>query len=182
MPSHVALLRGINVNGQRMIPMANLREMAAALGHGRVETYIQTGNLLFDSPMGPDAVRRQLEHAILRTFGFEVAVAVRTPGEIARAYADCPYQPGDGEVVYVAFAITPPETARLAAAAAVGPGSGDVCMVTPTEVYVLYRRGVHASPLSNAYFERALGVPMTSRNLRTVAKLSDLATRHASGG
>ncbi len=181
LPSYVALLRGINVNGQRMIPMANLREMAAALGYDRVETYIQTGNLLFESPMGPDEVRHQLEHAIMATFGFEVAVAVRSPEDIARAHADCPYQPGEGEVVYVAFSVTPPETARLAAAAG-GPDCGDLFTVTPTEVYILYRHGVHASALSNAYFERVLGVPMTSRNLRTLAKLADLAPRRALSG
>ncbi len=172
-------MRGINVNGRRMIPMARLRELAAGLGYRRVGSYIQTGNLLLESPLGPDAVRRQLEAALRETFGCDVAVAVRSPKDLERVLALCPYQPGQNEVVYVAFAVTPPAPERLAAAGV--PACGDCCTLEPTEVYILYRHGVHGSPLSNAFFERALGVPMTSRNLRTVQKLVELARRHVDG-
>ena len=176
--SHIALLRGINVNGRRVIPMARLRELAAGLGYRRVESYIQTGNVLLESP-APDAVRRQLEAALHETFGCDVAVAVRSPKDLERVLALCPYQPGQHEVVYVAFAVTPPALERRAAAGV--EACGDCCTLEPTEVYILYRHGVHGSPLSNAFFERTLGVPMTSRNLRTVQKLVELARRHVDG-
>ncbi len=179
---HIALLRGINVNGQRMIPMARLRAMAEALGYARVETYIQTGNLLLESPSALREVRHSLEVSLRATFGWEVAVAVRSPGDIDRVLAGCPYQPGEGEVVYVGFTAAMPEPGRVAEARGRVPDCGDSCTVEPEHVYILYRHGVHSSPLSNAFFERWLGVPMTSRNLGTVRKLHELASRRAARG
>lgn len=177
---HIALLRGINVNGKRMIPMAGLREMAKGLGYQGVESYIQTGNLLLESPLDQDEVRHQLEGAIRAAFGFDVTVAVRSPGDIDETLARCPYQPAEGEVVYVAFAVSPPTPERLKATADAMPDSGDRCTCTSQEVYILYREGVHASSLSNAFFERSLGIAMTSRNLRTVQKLRELIRQRTS--
>jgi len=179
---HIAPLRGINVNGQRTIPMARLRAMAKALGYARVETYIQTGNLLLESPSALHEVRRSLEVSLRATFGWEVAVAVRSPGDLGRVLAGCPYQPGEGDVVYVGFAATMPEPGRVAEAMGRVPGWGDSCTVGPEHVYILYRNGVHRSPLSHAFFERWLGFPMTSRNLGTVPKLHELASRRAATG
>src|SRR5262245_9998041 len=77
MERRVALLRGINVGG-RSLPMAGLRELCAALGWQEVRTYIQSGNVVFDSAKAPAALEDELEQAIAKTFGMKVPVIVRT--------------------------------------------------------------------------------------------------------
>lgn len=175
MPLHIALLRGVNVNGQRMIPMAELRAVAEGLGFEKAGTYIQTGNLLFDSPRGPEEARLALEAAIMTAFGHDVQVAVRSPQEIAQVVDLCPFVPSEGEVVCVAFAVTSWEPGRGTEVTGRSIAGGDSFAVADRHLYIHYRRGMHGSPLSNAYFERALGVALTSRNLSTVGRLQALA-------
>src|SRR5262245_22052760 len=74
----VALLRGINVGGKRIVPMAELRAIADRLGYDEVETYIQSGNLVFAAKVDPAAAERALENAIEKKMGFFVDVVVRT--------------------------------------------------------------------------------------------------------
>lgn len=171
MDTFIALLRAINVNGRNRVPMAELRAMAERLGHRQVVTYIQSGNLILASADPPAAIRSGLEAAIRATFGHEVAVALRRPEEVRAVLEGCPYRPGDGEVVYVAFAARAPAAEALAALPGRLPPSGDLCQARDEEIYILYRDGVHGSRLSNAFFERQLGVPFTSRSLGTVGEV-----------
>ena len=87
MASRIALLRGINVGGHRKLPMAELRELAQELGLGSVQTYVASGNLVFESDQAPAALEAKLERAIEARFGFPVDVIVRT-GEEWAAIAD----------------------------------------------------------------------------------------------
>src|SRR6185436_8585513 len=73
----VALLRGINVGGNKRVPMADLRNLATKLGWGKVATYIQSGNLVFVSSGSSAALEAALETALARHFGFSVEVIVR---------------------------------------------------------------------------------------------------------
>mgnify|MGYP002372376888 CR=1 FL=1 len=82
----VALLRGINVGGNRKVPMADLRALGESLGLKSVATYIQSGNLVCVSSLTPEEVEAGLERAIEKHFGFEVPVIVRT-GDQWAAYA-----------------------------------------------------------------------------------------------
>lgn len=85
MPSYVALLRGINVGGNALIRMAELRECVAALGHEDVRTYIASGNVLFRSNERSAAtLDARLEEALESRFGFPVRVVVRSAAEVAR--------------------------------------------------------------------------------------------------
>ncbi len=96
---YVALLRGINVNGHRMIRMADLRSLASGLGFEDVETYIQTGNVLLRSDGTEETVRSALEEALRGWFGEEVPVAVRTPEQLRDVAATCPFAPQRDTVV-----------------------------------------------------------------------------------
>ncbi len=84
----VAVLRGINVGGHRKLPMAELRALATELGLQNVETYVQSGNLVFDGP--GTGVSERLTGAIRDRYGFAVPVIVRTGRELAAIVADCP--------------------------------------------------------------------------------------------
>jgi len=92
MPRYVALLRGINVGGRNKVAMADLRDLAAGLGHAEVSTYIQSGNLLFSSAR-TDAVMlaAELEREITCTLAVQPAVVVISAAELAQVIADNPY-------------------------------------------------------------------------------------------
>ena len=83
-PTHVALLRGVNVNGHRRVPMADLRRLTERLGHADVATYVQSGNVVPTAQEPePVVVAAGLERAILERLGHEVAVVVLTRQELA---------------------------------------------------------------------------------------------------
>jgi len=82
-PTFAALLRGINVGGQRKVPMSDLRALVEDLGHTDVATYIQSGNVVFASKVAePTTVKAALEARIAKEFGFAVTVILRTHKEL----------------------------------------------------------------------------------------------------
>jgi uncharacterized protein (DUF1697 family) len=95
MPRYVALLRGINVGGRNKVAMADLREVAASLGHTDVTTYIQSGNLVFTSPQTDTSeLADTLERQIAERLAVRPAVVVLSRDELAQVIADNPF-PGE---------------------------------------------------------------------------------------
>lgn len=91
MATHVALLRGVNVGG-RKLAMADLRDIIAALGHGDVSTYIQSGNALFStSRTDTQELAAQIEKAIADRLGMTVGVIVLSRGDLAAVIGANPY-------------------------------------------------------------------------------------------
>ena len=89
---YVALLRGINVGGKNMIKMERLRETVAALGFENVATYINSGNIAFDTAKTADYVlASKLHDAIRAEFGFDISTIVRSRDEIDAIIAKNPY-------------------------------------------------------------------------------------------
>ena len=87
----IVLLRGINVGGHRKVPMEALRELCRELGFSRVESYIQSGNLVLSAPEGAEAVAAKLEPALARRFGFDIDLIVRTAAQWAGYAAGSPF-------------------------------------------------------------------------------------------
>lgn len=108
----IALLRGINVGGNRKVPMATLRAVAESLGLLRVQTYIQSGNLVFEGEMNRAELPIMLERAIEREFGFSVAVTLRSAEQWQAIIARNPYPQqaeADGSKVHITFLDAAPE-------------------------------------------------------------------------
>lgn len=82
MATHIALLRAVNVGGTGKLPMVELRALAEALGFARPRTHIASGNLVFESPLGPAAVRAALEGALAAAMGKPVGVVLRSPAQL----------------------------------------------------------------------------------------------------
>src|SRR5258708_20996960 len=102
--TYIGLLRGINVGGQKPIKMTELKQLFEAQGFGRVQTYIQSGNVVFTADRAEEPLRCQLEREIAAAFGFPVTVALRTADELERLIADCPFAADalrDEESLYV---------------------------------------------------------------------------------
>ena len=179
----VALLRAINVGGARKILMADLRAMFAAMGYGAAQTYIQSGNVVFQTEEAEQPLRQRIEGEIAATFGFPVTVALRTADETARITTTSPYLPdglAESESLYVAvLAESPaPQGIERLLASETAP---DEWRLIGRAVYLLYRRTMRDTKLTNALLEKKLGVAATSRNWRTITTLATMSAALANG-
>lgn len=179
MARYIALLRGINVGGNKKVPMARLRELMEGLGYTDVATLLQSGNAVFTSPeKNPARLVKQLEAAIAGEFGFEVPVIVRTRDELAQAIEANPL-PGAEDApsqFLVTFLSGEPDPKRLKEidAAAYLP---DEFRVVGREIYARFPHGIRDSKLATVLGGPRLGVTPTARNWSTVTKLLELADR-----
>ena len=91
MTIYIALLRGINVGGKNIIKMSDLKRVFEGIGLYEVQTYIQSGNVLFKSNEEEEALRMKIEHEIAKVFGFSVPVILRTATELKQIIRNCPF-------------------------------------------------------------------------------------------
>jgi uncharacterized protein (DUF1697 family) len=177
MPIYAAMLRGINVGGNKTIKMDKLRSSLEALGLEQVKTYIQSGNVVFKTAKtSSSALSRKLEDRILRDFGFSVSVISRTADEIENTIANNPFinLPGiDPEKLHVAFlseAPAPPALKKLAELTL----APDQSRSRGKEVYFYFPNGVSGSSLWKHPLDRVLCVVVTMRNWKTVNVLHQM--------
>jgi len=178
----VALLRGINVGGHHKIAMADLRQVFTRLGFGDVASYIQSGNVVFTSPLRSVAeLAAEIEDEILKSFGFGVPVALRSAEQLAVVASANPFveRGADMAAMSVGFLAGVPEPDRvrglladpLADPAATG---GDEFSLSGAEVYLHHPNGYGRTKLTNNFFDRRLRTMMTVRNWRTVLTLLEM--------
>ncbi|QRK10492.1 DUF1697 domain-containing protein [Archangium violaceum] len=177
---YVALLRGINVGGNKKVPMARLRELMQGLGYTDVATLLQSGNAVFSSKEKNTArLVKQLEAALAETFGFEVAVVIRTRDELAAAIEANPL-PGAEDApsqFLVTFLSDAPDPKRLRE---IDPAAylPDEFRVVGREIYARFPNGIRDSKLATLLGGARWGVTATARNWNTVTKLLELANKH----
>lgn len=170
--SYVALLRGVNVGGHAKVPMAALRELFASLGFGAVRTYIQSGNVVFESSEQPNPA--DIEDAILQSFALSPRVVVLSAESLARVVEAVPFDATEASHVHVGFA-----TQAIAAAIGEEPDlarfSPERCVIAGSAIYLCLPSGVGQAKLPS-YLERRIGYPVTYRNWATVNKLIEMAS------
>ena len=106
--THIILLRGVMPTGKNKVPMAQLREITLEAGYGRVQTWIQSGNLLLESEKDREETAEHIRRLIRERIGPDLAVIIRSPEEIMRALRECPFQTGFlPERVFYAFPQSP---------------------------------------------------------------------------
>lgn len=174
MTTYVALLRAVNVGGRNKIKMAELKRLFEEMGFGQVQTYIQSGNVLFTAAEEEQSLRRRVEGAIEATFGFPVTVVLRTAAELQQLLVACPFASdalGEGESLYVSLLADVPAQLGLDRLLAYS-SEIDQCQVVGREVYLFYRQSILDSKLANAFLEQRLGVRSTVRNWRTIGTLA----------
>ena len=91
MSKFIALLKGINVGGHKKVPMAELRQLLTKEGLQNVQTYIQSGNVIFDSIDNARMIEDKIQKDIHSHFGFEVSVIVKMGDEIQSIFSACPF-------------------------------------------------------------------------------------------
>lgn len=187
MTIYIALLRGINVGGKNKIKMAELRQVLEEAGLMRVETYIQSGNVIFESEDGEDELKKKLEDQIRERFGFSISVILRTSDQLGQLIRSCPYtekereaakaQNSEGESFYVCLFHQAPlkeETKRLDPFV----NEKDDYRMQGREIYLLLCHSIRNSKLSDKM--SLLGGPVTVRNWKTMEKLHAMVTARIS--
>lgn len=179
MRTYISLLRGINVSGQRKIRMSDLQALYNELGFERVTTFIQSGNVVFQSAknISDKEVSDKIERAILEKFSFEVPVIVRSVEEIKNILVSNPFVDHglDEEKLHVTFLADVPEK-RWVNLMDQYDFSPDKFVITGKDIFLYCPGGYGKTKLSNTFFEQKLKVKATTRNWRTINKLLEIAS------
>ena len=178
MATYIAMLRGINVSGHKTIKMEQLRASLAELGFSNIETYVQSGNVVFEAANASAAsLSTTIERKILRDFGFSVPVFLTTSKKVAVIIKQNPFLKSpniDHSKLHVTFlSEDPPETAlEQLQPLAVKP---EQFRIMGREIYLYCPNGYGNTRLSNTAIEKKLSVVATTRNWNTVNTLLAMA-------
>jgi len=175
MPKYVAFLRAINVGGHT-VKMDYLRQLFVAMKFSKVETFIASGNVIFDSTSkNARALERKIEDYLQETLGYDVATFVRLTSELADIVNYKPFREaelnGEANVLYIAFMGDKPSSVSKDKLLAL-TSEVDEFHIYGREVYWLRRRMIGESKFSGALLEKALGMSATIRNSTTVKKIA----------
>lgn len=177
MSTFISMLRGINVSGQKRLPMDSLRELYTGLGFTAVQTYVQSGNVIFQASDDPVLLTGRLEQRIQEAYGYEVAVFIRQAEDFRLILDNNPFlteRHEDPTKLYVTFLYQAPAEAAWEKA---NPPTGisDEFARGDRSVYVFCPNGYGRTKLSIDFFEQKLGVQATTRNWNTVNALYQMA-------
>jgi uncharacterized protein (DUF1697 family) len=169
MARYVALLRAVNVGGTGKLAMAELRTMCAEVGFRRVETYIASGNVVFDSDDDAAGAKAVLERVLARRLGRPVGVVIRGGQELADVLGANPFPTASPQRTVAIFLDDVPPADALATAKGL---NDEELRLGRREIYVHYPSGIGRSKLLIPAAARG-----TARNMSTVAKLCEIAAR-----
>jgi uncharacterized protein (DUF1697 family) len=172
MDNWVALLRGINVGGNNVVPMADLRRLCVGLGWTGVQSYIASGNLVFASQGTAAGLGQVLRQALVAQMGVDVMLIILPGAAVKAALTECPFDPQEGKQVHAFFLWTDPvvdwaffEALRLPSEALVV--QGHVAWLHAPD-------GIGRSKLAEKFHKVVTGTEMTARNLNTLRKLVEM--------
>ena len=179
MAIYVAMLRGINVGGQKIVKMESLRASFEGLGFSRVRTYVQSGNVVFEASKDSSSkLSSRIGEKILSDFGFTVPLILRTSGEMKKTVSDNPFlkEKGiDSSKLHITFLSGFPDATALRKLDTLDRGP-DQFRVNGREIYLYCPEGYGRTKLSNTTFERLLSIDATTRNWKTVSTLAEMSS------
>lgn len=179
MTTYLALLRGINVSGKNAIRMPALRDSLSGLGLRDVQTYLQSGNIVFGANQSDvAALATKIKTSIAQDFGHDVAVLVLSAKDlalIANSNSLWPKSGGEETLFHCTFLFEPVSPAAFNALK-LPAAEGERVVLVENAVLLHCPHGYGKTKLNNSFFERALGVPATTRNWRTVLALHAVCT------
>jgi uncharacterized protein (DUF1697 family) len=177
MTKYLALLRGINVSGHNMIKMDALKKMLENMGFQNVETYIQSGNVFFDSEEENAAgVGFKIKQEISKVFGYDVPVIMVSKTDLELCFKNNPFlkeKECDIKKLYVAF-ISKELTAAAINDLKISNFKPDEAAIDGSRIYIKYAIGAGKTNLDQKYIEKKLNVVSTIRNWNTVTKLLEI--------
>jgi uncharacterized protein (DUF1697 family) len=181
MNSVISILRGINVGGQKKIPMKELKSLFEGLKFRNINTYIQSGNVIFSTDeTNFKILSKKIEQKILERFNFEVPVVLRTAEELQTAIINNPFLKKkniETDKLHLTFLSDIPQEENLVKIKE-HQFMPDEFTINGKEVYVFCPNGYGKTKLTNTFFENKLKVTATTRNWRTVNELLKIAVVH----
>lgn len=178
MNTYIALLRGINVSGQKKIPMADLRNLLTEEGFLNVKTYIQSGNVVFQSDLKDERIiANHISKAILKQFGFEVPVLVKTPEDFKFIFEASPFSDEALKKSYFMLLFDKPKP-ELTEQIQQLTSSEEAFTINEKCIYFFSQNGYGKTKFNNNFFERKLNVIATARNYNTMVKLLSLSAEY----
>ena len=179
MNRYIALLRAINVGGYRKIKMDDLREMFESMDFENVQTYIQSGNVIFDSNVkNKKSLSQSIEKKIEQQFGHEVPVIIRTRDELKLLITQNPFY-GENEEpfrLYLTFFLDTPSEEKQGELQKLNSSLEKFSFVNGDLFSLIDKKTDQKIRFSNSYIEKTIGVPCTSRNWRSVNKIFEMAS------
>jgi uncharacterized protein (DUF1697 family) len=169
MTKYVAFLRAINVGGNTIIKMADLKQMFDSFGLKNVQTYIQSGNVIFESEENAEALEKRIEPELEKASGFRIKLFVRTMRELQSLVSKSPFTATGEEIAYVAFLDQKPAKKQSQALLSFTSAADDF-KVKGREIYIL-RRDREKSVFSPNFIEKTLKLSTTTRNMTTLTKI-----------
>jgi len=174
------MLRGINVSGQKKMQMVDLRNLYESLNLVNVETYLQSGNIVFDSiEQDISKLVEPIEAQIEKSFGYAVPVFIRDTNDFQRIIDRNPFlnkKIQDSAKLYVTFLYTSPTESKLSNLS-ITKNDSDEFSIGDREIFLFCSNGYGKTKLSNSFFEKKLNIHATTRNWKTVNALHNMAKR-----
>ena len=181
MKTYIALLRGINVSGQKIIEMKILRNVLLELDLKNIRTYIQSGNILFESKIDDiQFLENQITDKIQKHFAFEVPLTIVTPNELKMVVSKNPFIDQiteDASQPYVAFLSKSPNPTALETLNSIDFGKDQFINIDKT-LYLFYAISAGKTKLTNSLIESKLQLKATTRNWKTIHKLIELTEEY----
>jgi uncharacterized protein (DUF1697 family) len=173
MQKYVAFLRAINVGGTRTIKMDDLKKMFESFGFGQVQTYINSGNVIFEANDSPN-LEAKIESQLEKALGYKVEIFLRTMEEVSAIASKPPFKPqGKDEVLHVVFLRKSQGMDKKSEQHLLSLKSeADEFIVKGSEVYNL-RHDRDKSIFGNQFIEKTLKMESTTRNWNTVCKIME---------
>lgn len=181
MNTYIGLLRGINVGGQKKIKMAELREHLSHLNFENLQTYIQSGNLVFNFKGDDNGQLQELiTNRIKEVYEFEVPTMIRSKEELGTVLNENPYLSDNDKSIngmYVTFLEDYPSESLLAKMAELVLKDEEYT-VKGKSIYLYFHAGFGKAKMNNNFFENKLKVRATTRNWKTINKLWEMCMEH----
>jgi len=178
MISYISILRGINVGGHNPVKMDALRQLYAELGYSDIQSYIQSGNIIFRSTLtDTHSLKKSIQEKILETYGWNVTVFVISCEELKTALGNNPFikdEMKNPAFMHLTFLSGIPDKTLLEKIHA-GYYLPDEFHISGKTIYLYCPTGYGNTKLSNAFFENKLKLSATTRNLKTSSVLLSLA-------
>jgi uncharacterized protein (DUF1697 family) len=180
--TYISFLRGVNMAGHNSIKMAELLSLYREMGYADSETYIQSGNVIFNAinKSNPSVIASGIEKAILKRFSFEIPVAIRTAVEISSLQSINPYiaeEHFDPAKMFVIFLMDEPSEEQIQKVSGIDYPP-DRFKIINREIFIYCPNGFGSTKLYTNFFEKKMGVTGTARNWKTVSTILNLAAKH----
>jgi uncharacterized protein (DUF1697 family) len=180
MVTYIAILRGINVGGKRMIKMDALKQLFLSLGFSNIETYIQSGNVIFKSKkLNEDKLANIISEAIKNVFTYDVPTIVKNVDELKNIITNNPFTKDKSKLIeflHVTFLNAIPTKENVEIITKLDFGD-DAFSIIDNAVYLYCPNGYSNSKLTNSFLENKLKVTATTRNWKTCNELLSIGEK-----